>query len=357
MPRRRVYTDVMDVLERKIVSGEYMLRDLPGERRLAEELGVSYMTARKAVLGLIDKDVLSRRSNGSLVIHPRFEVEAGRCQVALLTPAYPSPHFVHCRLALSRATSERDIQFRPVEYMYWEDSIVREAIEGSDGLFVIPSTDEIPERVMKALMAPGARVVMFDDDKSELGLPSVRLFGRSHIEAVFEHLWSLGHRRIHCLNAQGHNDEIERRIGHWESWLRERGGTGELWDNPAPAYQDPVAMAHEEMRRVLEQDTGDALLGGAVVCTTQPAAVGAMRACYDVGLRIGRDLSICTVNNEPTGRYFCPSLTGLEMPDIEPLLDRCLTWFAAEPGTPWRGPLRIEPKEPTLFRGESTGPA
>lgn len=353
MPRQRVFTDVMEVLERKIVSGEYMLKDLPGERKLAEELGVSYMTARKAVLGLIDKEVLTRRVNGSLVIHPCFEGETGQCQVALLTPAYPSTHFVHCRMALSKITKARDIQFRPVEYMHWDDSIVRDAIDGSDGLIVIPSTDPIPARVLKALSDPASKVVFFDGDLTEQGLPSVRLFADAHLTELFEHLWSLGHRRIDCLNTQGHNNEIHRRISHWRAWLGERGGEGVLWDNPAPPYEDPIERAHGTMNSALKRPGRPE---GAVVCTTQPAAIGTMRACHDRGLKVGRDLSICTINNEPTGRFFYPSLTGLEMPDIEPLLDDVLRWFT-KPDTPWKGTLQIEPTAPLLFTGESTGPA
>ena len=46
MPRKKIYTDVMAVIERRIAAGDYMLKDLPGERRLADEVGVSYMTAR-----------------------------------------------------------------------------------------------------------------------------------------------------------------------------------------------------------------------------------------------------------------------------------------------------------------------
>ena len=65
MPRKKVYTDVMAVIERRIAAGDYMLKDLPGERRLADEVGVSYMTARKAVQALLEKKVLTRRCGSS----------------------------------------------------------------------------------------------------------------------------------------------------------------------------------------------------------------------------------------------------------------------------------------------------
>ena len=89
-----------------------------------------------------------------------------------------------------------------------------------------------------------------------------------------------------------------------------------------------------------------------------------MRACYEAGLAVGRDVAVCTINNEPTGWYFCPSLTGLEAPDFEPLLEPCFRWFAAgsegdesvDADQGWEGDLLIEPEDIPLFIGESTDP-
>ena len=49
MPRRQKFKDVMSVIERRIRQGDYVLSPIPGERKIAEETGVSHMTARKAV--------------------------------------------------------------------------------------------------------------------------------------------------------------------------------------------------------------------------------------------------------------------------------------------------------------------
>jgi DNA-binding LacI/PurR family transcriptional regulator len=349
MARRRVYTDVMHIVERRIAAGDYMLKDIPGERRLAEEAGVSYMTARKAVQELIARRVLSRRPNGSLVVHPGSRKDRP-ARVALLTPAYPSPHLVRCRAAATQAADRQNVLLRPVEYVHWHDPVVREAVEGSDGLFVIPSTEPIPPSLLKTFGTGEHKVVFFDDDMTAHGIPSIRLFASGHIVRLFEHLWTQGHRRIDCLNTQGRNDEIERRIGEWQAWMEARGATGALWDWPAEPFADPLVNGSAAMRHVLAKRTRPE----AIVCTTQPAALGAMRACYDAGLAVGRDLAICTINNEPTGRYFCPSLTGLEFPEVDPLLEPCFAWFRSKHQR-WSGSLLLTPSAPMLFAGESTG--
>ena len=43
------YEQVMSVIERRVREGDYLLHHIPGERKIAEDTGVSYMTARRAV--------------------------------------------------------------------------------------------------------------------------------------------------------------------------------------------------------------------------------------------------------------------------------------------------------------------
>jgi hypothetical protein len=354
MTRKAVFTDIMAVLERRIAAGDYVLKALPGERRLAEELGVSYMTARKAVTHLIQKEVLDRDENGCLIVRTRAgtQVEEQPTAVVLLVPAFPSPHLLACRSMIAKCVSERGGLFRAVEYVHWYDPVVREALDGNSGLIVIPNTEPIPLRLLREFAVPDRQVVFFDTDLTEAGLPCIELFPDRHIEKLLRLLSSAGRTRIDCLNSQGHNHEILRRIELWRTFCRTAGNSGTLWDAPAPAYGDPLGGGYRLMRSLLDRDGRPEVM----LCTTQPAALGAIRACYDAGLVVGADISIATMNNEPTGWYFCPSLTGLEMPEVTDLIARCLDWFA-KPGTPWSGPLRLEPRRARLLKGESTGSA
>ena len=58
MPAPIKYNEVMSVIKQRIREGDYFVESIPGERRLAEETGVSYMTARRAVLQLLEEKVL-----------------------------------------------------------------------------------------------------------------------------------------------------------------------------------------------------------------------------------------------------------------------------------------------------------
>lgn len=342
------YTEVMSVIKRRIREGDYLLDSIPGERKIAEETGVSYMTARRAVQELLDEEVLIRDPSGSLDVHPRFTKRNKPAEVVLLCPAYPSGYLTQLRGFVSDFASKRSFGLRPAQFVHWDEKMVVEAVEQAKGTFIIPYGPEIPARLVESFQAN--KVVILDGDFTRDGLPSIRLFSDRCIERVMDHLYELGHRHVDCINTQNRNPEIDRRIDIWERWLRRRGVKGDLWDDPAPVFTDPTIIAYRQMSRLIDEKQSKAT---AFIGTTCPAAIGAIRACWERGLRVGKDLSICTVNIEPPAEFFCPSITGLNTPDLSDVLGHCFDWFGSR--LSWRGPELLEPKESILFEGESTG--
>lgn len=64
------YIIVENKIKEAIRSGK-MIDKIPGERALAKEFGVSYMTLRKAVENLVTEDILYKVSTrGTYVTHP-----------------------------------------------------------------------------------------------------------------------------------------------------------------------------------------------------------------------------------------------------------------------------------------------
>src|SRR5881394_3129568 len=124
MPRRQKFQHVMSVIERRIRQGDYVLAPIPGERKIAEETGVSHMTARKAVRGLLEQKVLIRRPNGLLDIHPSRHADTGASHFLLLYPAYASTYLTHLRQTVSEAAEQYGLSMRPVQYVHWEDPVV-----------------------------------------------------------------------------------------------------------------------------------------------------------------------------------------------------------------------------------------
>jgi DNA-binding LacI/PurR family transcriptional regulator len=348
MPVQAKYTSVMSVIKRRIREGDYLLADIPGERRMAEETGVSYMTARKAMVELLKEKVLVRKASGGFDVHPEYAKRARPATVVLLYPAYPSTYLTQLRGLVSDFAQQQGIGLRPAQFVHWDETTVLEAVEQAKGTFLIPSGPEIPERLIEPFRTN--KVVILDGDFTRDGLPSIRLFSDDCIEGVMEHLYRLGHRRVDCLNTQNRNPEIDRRIDIWERWRRRRRIEGQLWDDPAEVFTDPTVRAYRLMSRLLDEGASTAT---AFIGTTCPAAIGAIRACWEHGVQVGRDLSVCTVNIEPPAEFFCPSITGLSTPGIAEVLEQSCDWFLRR--RPLGDRLLLEPRKSVLFRGESTG--
>ncbi len=349
MPRRQKFKDVMSVIQQRILQGDYVLSPIPGERKIAEETGVSHMTVRKAVRGLLEQKVLIRRPNGLLDIHPKHQGNIGSAHFLLLYPAYASTHLIHLRQTVFEAAEKYGLSMRPVQYVHWDDPVVASAATNPAGLIFMPSAVDVPEHLLAMLRS--SKCVSLDLDLSDQDVPSICLFPDSHIIKIFDHLRQLGHRRIGCISTQYHNPEIERRIRLWRKWLERHDMTGEFLERQTRSFGDATPAAHDVMRELLEQGP---LKSTAFVGTTFPAAVGAIRACWERGLVVGRDVSIFAINIEAPARFMTPSVTGLDTPNLSNLLGRCFDWFTDDCN--WIGTRRLEPTRSEFVQGESTGP-
>jgi DNA-binding LacI/PurR family transcriptional regulator len=342
------YNEVMSVLKQRIQKGDYFVDSIPGERRIAEETGVSYMTARRAVQQLLEEKVLIRQASGSLEVHPEYSKQVNPAEVVLLYPAYPSSYLTQLRVLVADAAGRSGLSLRPGQFVHWEEQVLVDVVAQAKGTIVIPYGPVIPPRLLKHFT--DNKVVILDGDFTADGLPSIRLFSDDCVVSVLKHLWQLGHCNIDCINTQNRNREIERRVGIWESWLEQEGCEGTLHDNPAPVFSDPTILAYRMMSRLIDSRQSEAT---AFIATTCPAAIGAIRACYERGMEVGTDVTICAVNLEPPAEFFCPSITGLNTPDLSEVLGKCFEWFASD--KQWRGPMLLEPRVSNLFEGESTG--
>ena len=346
--------EVAQAIRERIRRGDYPQGVLPGERVLATQSGVSHMTARKAVRLLIEQGLLQRKPNGRLTVKSRMRGRAGGLQIAFLAPAHVSSNTERFRVALERMAESFRARVRPVDFVHWDDPVIPETLRSFDGIFLVPYGDALPARLQPHFRMDGHRpVVSFELDLTAWGIPSLDLFPATAIHRLLNHLVELGHRQVDCLATQPENRMTRERIAQWELWRSLHGIEGRLLHQPVKPYESALEQAYQVMTRECERRTfrATALLGA-----SGAEALGAMRAFHERGLRIGRDVSVCAVNDEGLARYVWPSLTSLELPDPSPYLRICLEWMARG-GRDWPGPLLMQVPEVPLFKGESTGPA
>lgn len=345
------YKKVANLVRRRILHGAYALKPIPSERRLAEELGVNYMSVRRG-LKILESDGLIRRSlAGRMEIRRAKQGNKKHFNVGLLMPTSSSAAMEVWRVAIEKACEGTPCSIRPVLYLHWDDPILLSALDGFDGIFLSPNPQPLPESVAERLRPSKTPVVVIDHDFTSHGIPSIHIFPPVFIHRLLDHLRDAGHRTVGCLNTQPDNSEIRERINQWRYWKESHGIQGRLEDQPVLPHDNPILQAYRVMGAVLSGPK----LETAWFCTTTPTALGAMSAMLDKRILPGRDIAVCAANGEGLAAMLNPPLTTLEPRDLSVFVRRSLEWMLRG-GREWKGPLLMRPDEvPLVVRSSTSG--
>lgn len=351
---RTKYMAAAERLAKRIRNGDYQIGGLPPERDLATDLDVSHMTARKAIQQLVNDGLLSRLPNGRLEIQNGTDggaPPAVRCRFALLAPAWSSAETDEWSIALAQLAPSLHFSFRVVFYAHVDDPAILNTVKSFDGTFLLAA--DLSTAEIRRLQETGAPFFAINTDWSPHGVPSLRLSPPGMVQRLLDHLAGLGHRRIDCLNVQPSTVSIPERIAQWKVWLAAHGLEGNLFDEPVRSYQDTMPAAYRLVRRLLQD--GDLEGCHALLCMTEPAARGALRALVDHGIQPGKDLALCTADFDAHCEYTVPSLTSMEWQDPRPYLATCIRWVQGK-SRKWTGPLLLQPADIKVVVRQSTVP-
>jgi hypothetical protein len=346
------HVKIANLLEKRIQYGDYTVKEIPSERELSLQNGVSRITTRKAIQVLIEKNILLRRPNGQLEINRQDGNKNRRLQLAFLEPAFHSLYQDVWRAPVEIVADRLNASIRPIDYVHWDDPAILDTLNNFDGVFLLPVSEAFSPDILNTLKKSRAPLVVFDQDLTEYGIPSAYFFPPVFVQQLLDYLDGLGHRHIDCLNTQPKEQICVQRIEQWNLWRAKHGYQGRLFDEPVKSYGFAWIQAYHVMGRLL--DSGE-FTASALFCTTQSIAIGAMRAMHERGIKVGKDISVCSANNDGTCEYLCPSITCLRIADVTPHITLCLEWMARG-GKDWVGPLLLKPNTDPVYIGETTGP-
>jgi DNA-binding LacI/PurR family transcriptional regulator len=131
--------------------------------------------------------------------------------------------------------------------------------------------------------------------------------GAAGLEQAVDHLAERGHRRIAYLGWDGRNGLDDDRESGWRRAMRSHGfATRGL----AVCGSDDIGTGRELAGRLLDRKTPPT----AFACVSDTIAIGALDACRERGLAVGRDVGVVGFDDSVGARVVTPGLTSLAQP-------------------------------------------
>jgi LacI family transcriptional regulator len=182
-----------------------------------------------------------------------------------------------------------------------------------DGAVLLPDCPLTgPE--LTALAGRGLALVVFDDELAPEGFDVVRQDRARACRAAVDRLVATGHRRIAYLAHEGETAGASPRsvkLGSYRDGLAAHGIA------PDPALVLPVADSRSDAYAAVR----DLLLGPAaptaVFSATDRAAVDAIWAAREAGVRVPDELAVIGIGNIPEGAMISPTLTSVGAPRLD----------------------------------------
>ena len=326
------YLEIAELLRSRLARGEYPAGKLPPLRKLAADMGVSYLTARHAVKTL--KEAGWNRTR------------AARPLVAMVTPLWA---FTVWHRAVRNSTEALGGQVRFIAYASDTDPNISEAInENEYDVIFLSLPDREDSRLLELVSRENDRVVVMFRDMSMYGIRSLLGADPVYIERFLELLVERGHRRI---DAFGRDTDIRAGAGDryriWRNWLERHGIEGRFHEMKHQPFVPDDARAADFCRRKFAAEE----FGEAVFCFNPTLASGFYRACFEHGLVPGRDISVFAFGDQEKAMLMTPALATVMNVGVEETIRDIIAEYC--PGATRSEVLTFRLKHTEIHEGES----
>lgn len=295
---------VADVLRARAAASAAPGTRLGSEVKLAEECGVSRMTARKAVNALVAEGLIERRAGvGLFVVDPEKRVRTYRFLACNLVWDCALKIASGLRRAAQSSGSEVQLGDAGGDLGAFLREISELPASGLDGAVVLSPHAKGFADAVRGVAESGFRIVVVDETIE--GVPCVvsanEEGGRLAAEAVF----AAGHRRAAFIGDVD-ADTVSARAGGFTGAWRGRAEPGTIdvsvmrpagdWENSMRGVVDGI-LALPSRRRPT-----------ALFCSCDAIARGVYRALEARGLSVPGDFSVIGFDDDPIAEWLSPAL-------------------------------------------------
>ncbi len=307
---RKVKNQIKDDIKRGRFEGK-----LPGERVLAKEFEVSYMTIRKAITELVEEGILHKfTTKGTFVsnnkISPKVTNNIGFFLDDGIKEGISSPYYSLVFKALEKAVKKHG--YNLLLFSDHDDMNPLNNQKKIDGIIIccFPRVEDRVQELKKVLP-----IVLLDNHATDKSIPSVTIDNFNGCSVSTEFLISNGHTRIGFVSGLLDSDVCRDRLEGYKAALSNNniGLDKTLIFKGDYSYESGEKAA----RYFLDLDK----LPTAIVCANDSMAIGVMKVIRENGYSIPTDISVVGFDDiEVSSRVF-PALTTVYAP-IEDMAKR-----------------------------------
>lgn len=185
-----------------------------------------------------------------------------------------------------------------------------------EGLLVATRGTQLGDDFLGRILRHGVRLVTVGRNSALPHSDNVTADHEKGAAELVNHLIRLGHRKIAFIGARPHEaPRLRRYIGYRKALKKHKIPLNRDWIvgpdlGPAYATQSDGHAAFLQLMRLKDRPT-------AVFARNDFAAIGALRAAHEMGLRVPRDVAIAGFDNIPLAEYITPPLTTVAQPIAE----------------------------------------
>jgi len=318
------HEQIAEELAARVRNGVYAVGTfLPAERQLAEELGVSRPTLRKALTPMVESGILINHPGiGTRVVgserSARPAAEPARSEwriLALLLPDFNNRFFVEVTEAVEYASLQRGYQLLLCNSRHQanlEETHLRQLAERRvDGVIIGHDPNLGPPETIELLERSGIPFIFLFSSPSPTRYDSILLDEHAGVQQVVRYLVSLGHREIaFCRPIPG--DAPHPRETAFRRLMREH--LVEIREN--------FFLNSERLEGPEGQQSVERLLSGrpspsAIFAGNDRMALILLKHLAALGVRIPEDLSVVGFDNLSFTEHLTTPLTTVDQPKTE----------------------------------------
>ena len=196
---------------------------LPGERTLAQQLGVSYMTVRKGIENLVAEGILYKvPTKGTYVNNDKDRkkktLTIGYFLDSSIESGVSSPYYSLIFNAIEKAASSND--YSVVYFSDTSENKLRKTLQKLDGV-IATCFPRIEETIQ--LIKQSVPVVVIDNSAADKSIPSIIIDNFNADVQSVDYICSLGHRRIGFMTGLEDSDIGKNRYAGYLHGISQHG--------------------------------------------------------------------------------------------------------------------------------------